>query len=116
MNFIKPAASSLHGYNTPMAKIKSHSKKTEQQVPHMEFDSSPNAEWHLKHQLPKNPTLDQRVKWHMEHARRCPCPSKDQDILEELKKRYMGKHQEFWIFFNRCNFPIPSYHCLNSPI
>ncbi len=66
----------------------------------MEFDSSPNTKWHLKHKLPKNPTLDQRVKWHMEHARRCPCPSKDEDIIEELKKRYLGKHQDFWIFYN----------------
>ena len=82
-----------------MSKIESYSKKTEQQVPHLEVDSSPNTEWHLKHKLPKNPTLDQRVKWHMEHARRCPCPSKDEDIMEELKKRYLGKHQDFWIFY-----------------
>jgi len=83
-----------------MSKSESHSKKTEQQVQHMEFDSSPNTEWHLKHQLPKNPTLVQRVKWHMEHARRCPCPSQDEDIMEELKKRYLGKHQDFWIVYN----------------
>lgn len=67
----------------------------------LEFDSSPNAEWHLKNKLPENPTLDQRVKWHMEHARRCPCPPLDEDMQEELKKRYLGKHQDFWIFFNR---------------
>ena len=84
-----------------MSKIESHSITTEQQVPHLEVDSSPNTEWHLKHTLPKNPTLDQRVTWHMEHARRCPCPSQDEDIMEELKKRYLGKHQDFWIFFNR---------------
>lgn len=65
----------------------------------MEWDSSPNTEWHLKHTLPKEPTLDQRVKWHMDHARRCPCPSQDEDILEELKKRYLGTHQDFWICY-----------------
>lgn len=100
-DFIKSAAFSLQGYNTSMSKSESHSKKAEQQVQHGEFDSSPHTEWHLKHQLPKNPTLDQRVKWHMDHARRCPCPSKDEDIMEELKKRYLGKHQDFWIFYNR---------------
>ena len=84
-----------------MSKRESPSKKTEQQVQQVEFDSSPNTEWHLKHQLPQNPTLDQRVKWHMEHARRCPCPSQDEDILEELKKRYLGTHQDFWIFYTR---------------
>ncbi len=92
------AAISWQGYNISMSKRESPSKQTEQQV---KFDSSPNTEWHLKHQLPQNPTLDQRVKWHMEHARRCPCPSQDEDILEELKKRYLGKHQDFWIFYTR---------------
>jgi hypothetical protein len=76
------------------------SQETEQQAQHLEFESSPNIEWHSKHRLPKNPTLDQRVKWHMEHARRCPCTAHDEDILEELRKRYLGKHQDFWIEHN----------------
>jgi hypothetical protein len=60
-----------------------------------------NAEWHSKNKMPENPTLDQRVKWHIEHARHCSCRPLDGEILEELKKRYMNTHQEFWIFFNR---------------
>lgn len=72
----------------------------EQHIQHLEFDSTPNIDWHSKHRLPENPSLDQRVKWHMEHARRCPCPSHDEDIIEELKKRYSGKHQDFWIEHN----------------
>jgi hypothetical protein len=59
-----------------------------------------NILWHEKHKLPANTTLDQRVEWHMEHARRCPCPPGDEDIWEELNKRYSGKHQDFWILFN----------------
>lgn len=59
-----------------------------------------NAEWHAKHKMPKNPSLDQRVKWHMEHARHCSCRPIHGEILEEIKKRYMNTHQEFWIFFN----------------
>jgi len=50
--------------------------------------------------MPKNPTLDQRVKWHIEHARHCSCHPLEGEILEEIKKRYMNTHQEFWIFFN----------------
>lgn len=65
----------------------------------MEFKRSPNTRWHARHRLPTNPTLDQRVQWHMEHARRCPCPSQDEDILEDLKKRYLGTHQDFWIWY-----------------
>jgi len=95
-----PSSLKIICYNTSMSKA-SHSQETGQQASHFAFDSSPNIEWHSKHKLPKNATLDQRVKWHMEHARRCPCPSRDEDILEELKKRYTGKHQDFWIFFNK---------------
>ena len=100
-DFIKSVAFSLQGIIPLCQRVRHLQKKTEQQGQQVEFDSSPNTEWHLKHQLPKNPTLDQRVTWHMEHARRCPCPSQNQDILEELKKRYLGKHQDFWIFYTR---------------
>jgi hypothetical protein len=80
-----------------MSTSESPSTQTEQQVQQMEFDRSPNPKWHAKRRLPNNPTLDQRMQWHMEHAKRCPCPSQDEDLLEDLKKRYLGKHQDFWI-------------------
>ncbi len=61
-----------------------------------------NAQWHAKHQLPAKPTMDQRVKWHIEHARRCTCRHPiDPELLDELKRRYLGTHQDFWILFNR---------------
>ena len=66
----------------------------------LKLDDTPNTEWHLHHKLPENPTLDQRVEWHIAHARRCPCPSHDEDILEKLKQSYLGKHQDFWIEHN----------------
>jgi hypothetical protein len=46
-----------------------------------------NKEWHLGHKMPKNPTLDQRVNWHVEHARNCTCRALGGKILEEIKKR-----------------------------
>jgi hypothetical protein len=84
-----------------MSEITSHVQETGQQFSQLEFDSSPNTAWHSRHKLPENPTLDQRVKWHMKHARNCPCLPPDEDILAELKQRYLGKHQDFWVFFNR---------------
>ncbi len=59
-----------------------------------------NAEWHAKNRMPRNPTLDQRVKWHLEHVRHCSCRPVDADVLEEMKKRYLGTQREFWVFFN----------------
>ncbi|MGE5141435.1 MAG: putative immunity protein [Rudaea sp.] len=49
--------------------------------------------------MPKNPTFDQRVKWHLAHARHCACRPMPGPILEEVKKRHRNTHQEFWIFF-----------------
>ena len=46
-----------------------------------------NAKWHLANKMPKNPTLDQRVKWHLEHAKNCVCRPLGGKILEEIKKR-----------------------------
>jgi hypothetical protein len=82
--------SSLVCYNAGMSELA-------QSALQLALDSTPNTEWHAKHALPQNPTLDERVNWHMDHARRCPCLSNDEDILPELQKRYGGKHQDFWI-------------------
>ncbi len=46
-----------------------------------------NKEWHLAHKMPKNPTLDQRVAWHLEHARNCQCWALEGKILEEIQRR-----------------------------
>jgi hypothetical protein len=46
-----------------------------------------NKEWHLKHPMPKNPTLDQRVEWHIEHARECKCREIPGSVLKEMQKR-----------------------------
>lgn len=32
-----------------------------------------NAAWHKKNLMPKNPTLEQRIKWHINHAKHCGC-------------------------------------------
>ena len=46
-----------------------------------------NKEWHLQNKMPKNPTLDERVKWHIDHANNCSCREIPAKIKEEIKKR-----------------------------
>lgn len=46
-----------------------------------------NAAWHLKNKMPKNPSLDQRIEWHLAHAKNCQCRPLHGKILEEIKKR-----------------------------
>lgn len=46
-----------------------------------------NKEWHLAHPMPKNPTFEQRVKWHLEHQKHCGCRKISGKLAEEMKKR-----------------------------
>jgi len=46
-----------------------------------------NAEWRRANKMPKNPNPEQRIKWHLEHAKNCSCRPLGGKILEEIKKR-----------------------------
>lgn len=41
-----------------------------------------NATWHKENRMPKNPTLEQRIKWHKVHQKNCAC----RPIPEKLQK------------------------------
>ena len=46
-----------------------------------------NKEWHLKHRMPKSPTIEQRIEWHLAHQKNCSCREIPEKLLEEMKKR-----------------------------
>ena len=46
-----------------------------------------NAAWHEAHPMPKNPTLDQRIAWHLDHAKNCGCRPIAGKIRDEILKR-----------------------------
>jgi hypothetical protein len=46
-----------------------------------------NAAWHRSHPMPRNATLDQRVRWHLAHADACGCRAIPKSVLAELKAR-----------------------------
>lgn len=46
-----------------------------------------NREWHSQHPMPRNPTMDERIAWHIEHAKHCMCRKMPDTIEEEIKKR-----------------------------
>ena len=41
-----------------------------------------NKQLHQAHKMPKNATIDQRIKWHVEHLKNCQCRT---DYPEKLK-------------------------------
>jgi hypothetical protein len=49
-----------------------------------------NAEWHRANPMPKNPTMDQRLAWHVAHAAACACREElPGSIVAEMKRRGM---------------------------
>jgi hypothetical protein len=44
-----------------------------------------NAAWHKQHPMPKNPTEEQRLKWHLAHARNCGCREIPLALMAKLK-------------------------------
>lgn len=45
-----------------------------------------NTEWHKKNKMSKNPSHDERIKWHIEHAENCSCYPMSDKIKEEIKE------------------------------
>jgi hypothetical protein len=46
-----------------------------------------NAGWHARNRMPKNPTFEQRVAWHREHAKACACRPIPKKLAEEMRRR-----------------------------
>ena len=49
-----------------------------------------NEKWHSAHPMPKNPTVEERVKWHLEHAKECACRPIPDAIKREIRRRERG--------------------------
>ncbi|HRI22439.1 MAG TPA: hypothetical protein PLA68_15865 [Panacibacter sp.] len=50
-----------------------------------------NKEWHMAHAMPKNPSIEQRIQWHLEHLKNCNCRN---DIPEKLKAEMRKRNIE----------------------
>jgi hypothetical protein len=46
-----------------------------------------NARWHAVHPMPPRATLDQRVTWHVAHAKACGCRPMPASVIAELTRR-----------------------------
>jgi hypothetical protein len=50
-----------------------------------------NKEWHEKHKMPKNPSQEQRIEWHIAHAENCKCWPIPEKLAEEIRKQKLNK-------------------------
>lgn len=44
-----------------------------------------NKEWHATHIMPSNPTRDQKIAWHAEHAVECGCRPVPADLEADVE-------------------------------
>ena len=51
-----------------------------------------NKAWHKKNKMPKNPSLEQRVKWHLAHQKNCSCRKIPDKLLQAMKLRTGVEH------------------------
>ena len=45
-----------------------------------------NKEWHRLNPMPKNPTAEQRIAWHLEHSENCSCRKMPEKLAALLQK------------------------------
>jgi hypothetical protein len=50
-----------------------------------------NKEWHATHVMPPNPTREQRIIWHYEHAASCGCRPVPANLLAEVEALHKKK-------------------------
>jgi hypothetical protein len=46
-----------------------------------------NKEWHQANRMPRNPTMEQRIAWHIEHAKNCGCREMPESVKKSIKKK-----------------------------
>ena len=49
-----------------------------------------NKKWHEANGMAKNATLEQRIEWHLEHAKNCACRPIPEKLKLEIEKRTMS--------------------------
>jgi len=50
-----------------------------------------NKEFYLAHVMPSNPTINQRIYWHIEHQKNCNCRPIPEILSIEINNRLKVK-------------------------
>ena len=45
-----------------------------------------NRLWHEQNKMPKNPTKQQRIEWHLHHAKHCQCRPIPDGVIVLMKE------------------------------
>jgi hypothetical protein len=50
-----------------------------------------NKEWHEKNKMPKNPSHEQKMNWHIDHSKNCSCYPISEKLQKEMDE--FGKEE-----------------------
>ncbi len=56
--------------------------------------STINREWHVENRMPANPSIDQRLTWHVEHAKHCGCRLISEKLAAEIHRWKAVRHSK----------------------
>ena len=51
-----------------------------------------NKAWHEKNRMPKDPTFEQRMEWHIAHAANCACRLPSDKLRLDIEHYLAKKH------------------------
>jgi hypothetical protein len=46
--------------------------------------------WHKDHRMPKNATVEERIEWHLAHAKICACRPIPASVAKLIGQRALG--------------------------
>lgn len=46
-----------------------------------------NREWHERNKMPKTPSVQRRIKWHLAHEKHCACRPIPEKLLKEITEQ-----------------------------
>jgi len=46
-----------------------------------------NKTWHEKHKMPAKATLQQRIRWHLQHSKHCGCRPIPAKLAEAMQSK-----------------------------
>ena len=46
-----------------------------------------NKDWHAANRMAKNPSLEQRIEWHLAHVKNCSCRPIPERLQAEITRR-----------------------------
>ncbi|MBI4500571.1 MAG: hypothetical protein HY700_05360 [Gemmatimonadetes bacterium] len=50
-----------------------------------------NAAWHRRHPMPPKATTEQRIAWHLQHAKQCGCREIPPTLAALMRKKKKKK-------------------------